>query len=134
MVDKELKRLSRAELLEMLITQVKENENLRSKLEEATAQLESRSIIMEESGTMAEAAMRLNGVFKAADEAVEQYLENIREQTERCRRLEEETRKHCAEMIVMTERHCKAQFQEAGVAPSEAEELLHPSESEEGEQ
>lgn len=78
MTDKELRKLSRAELLEMLIAQVEENESLRKRLEEAETALEDRRLIMEQAGTMAEAALRLNGVFEAADKAAQQYVENIR--------------------------------------------------------
>lgn len=38
---KELKRLSRRELLEMLIEQMKENQRLRNRLEQAEAELEN---------------------------------------------------------------------------------------------
>lgn len=77
MTDKELRRLSRAELLQMLIAQVEENEKLRKSLEEAQAQLNKRQIAIENSGTLAEAALKLNGVFEAADKAAKQYLENM---------------------------------------------------------
>lgn len=39
MTDKELKRLSRAELLELLLTQMEENEKLRKQLRKAQAAL-----------------------------------------------------------------------------------------------
>lgn len=78
MTDKELRRLSRAELLEMLIAQMEENEKLKRSLDEAEAALSDRQIDIAQAGTMAEAAMRLNGVFEAADRAAQQYLENIR--------------------------------------------------------
>lgn len=77
MTDKELRRLSLSELLEMLIAQMQENEKLKQSLEEANAALSNRRIVIEQAGTMAEAALRLNGVFEAADEAARQYLENI---------------------------------------------------------
>lgn len=78
MTDKELKRLSRAELLEMLIAQVKENEVLRTRLAGAEARLDSRMLAIEDAGTLAEAAMRLNAVFASADAAAQQYLELIK--------------------------------------------------------
>lgn len=78
MTDKELKRLSRAELLEMLINQVKENEILRTKLAGAEARLDSRMLEIQDVGTMAEAAMRLNAVFASADAAAKQYLDIIK--------------------------------------------------------
>lgn len=83
MTDKELKRMSRAELLQMLITQVEENQSLQARLEAAETQLKDRSLAVSETGTMAEAALSLNGVFQAADAAAQQYLDNIRQMQER---------------------------------------------------
>ena len=78
MTNKELKRLSRRELLEMLIAQSKELERVQQELEEAKAQLKERRIHLEEAGSIADAALRLNRVFEAAQEAANQYLENIK--------------------------------------------------------
>lgn len=78
MTDKELRRLKRSELLEILYEQEKEIAELRKKLNRATRKLEDRRILIEESGSIAEAALRLNEVFKAAQAAADQYLENIR--------------------------------------------------------
>ena len=78
MTDKELRRLSRSELLELLIAQMEENRKLEKSLEEARTALSDRQIRIEHAGTMAEAALRLIGGFEAADRAACQYLENIR--------------------------------------------------------
>lgn len=78
MTDKELRRLSRAELLEMLLAQTEENRQLRERLRETEKALADRRIALEQAGTMAEAALKLNGVFDAVDRAVQQYLENVR--------------------------------------------------------
>ena len=78
MTDKDLKRLRRDELLEMLIAQSKRTDQLQAELDAARAQLASRAIVLEEAGSIAEAALRINGVFEAAQAAAEQYLENIR--------------------------------------------------------
>lgn len=78
MTDKELRRLSRAELLEMLLMLKEENENLKMQLKQAEAQLQNRRIMIKEAGSIAEAALQLNDVFAAADRAVQQYLENVR--------------------------------------------------------
>lgn len=77
MTENELKHLSRAELLEMLLAQTEENEKLKQQLKEAQKSLDDRRIMIEECGTMAEAALKLNGVFDAVDRAVRQYLENV---------------------------------------------------------
>ena len=78
MTEKELHRLSRRELLEMLIARTMENERLKEELQQARKELSDRQLIQEHAGSMAEAALRLNGVFEAADKAALQYLENIR--------------------------------------------------------
>lgn len=75
----ELKKLKRADLLEILIAQGKEIERLEKELEEAREELNNRIISIENIGSMAEAAFKLNHVFEAADAAAKQYLENIRE-------------------------------------------------------
>lgn len=81
MTDKELRRMSRSELLEMLIAQVEENEKLKYRLEKAQTELKNKQIAIEKAGSIAEAALQLNGVFEAADRAAQQYLENIRRMT-----------------------------------------------------
>ena len=78
MADRELRRLSRRELLEMLLAQSRENDELRRRIEELEAQLNAREIEVDEVGNLAEAALKLNGVFEAAQAAADQYLENVR--------------------------------------------------------
>lgn len=78
MTDRELRKLSRADLLELLLKESRENERLRAQLKEANEKLNDRTIIIENAGSMAEAALRLNDVFQAADRAAAQYLENVR--------------------------------------------------------
>lgn len=78
MTDRELRKLSRAELLELLLEETRENEKLRAQVEEMEEQLKDRRILLGQAGSIAEAALRLNGVFEAAEEAAQQYLENVR--------------------------------------------------------
>lgn len=106
MTDKELKRLSRTELLEMLLEQTKEVERLRRELEITTAQLNDRRLLLDNSGSIAEAALHLNGVFEAAQAAADQYLENI---TAR----EQEIEAHCQNIKARTEAECDALRQQA---------------------
>ena len=79
MTDKELKKLSRYELLEMLLEQSKEVQRLKEELEKANALLEERQILIHNAGSIAQAALKLNGVFEAAQKAADQYLENIKQ-------------------------------------------------------
>ena len=69
MKEKELKRLSRADLLEMLIDQSKELQEVREKLQQAEAELKKREIAISNAGSIAEASLMLNGVFEAAQAA-----------------------------------------------------------------
>ena len=82
MTDKKLRRLNRRELLEMLLVTTEENEKLREQLRQALEELSDKQIQIEFAGSIAEAALQLNGVFEAADRAAKQYLENVRRITE----------------------------------------------------
>ncbi|MCI6966543.1 hypothetical protein MR810_05420 [bacterium] len=117
MTDKELKRLSRSELLEMLIAQMKENEALQSRLELAEAQLNDRQIAVEKAGTLAEASLSLNGVFEAAEAAAQQYLENIErmsgQQETICRDMQAEAEAKAAEIVREAQEYSKKTHAEA---------------------
>ena len=78
MTDKELSKLKRTDLLELLIEQSKEVESLKKRIGELEAELADRRLLIYKSGSIAEAALKLNGVFEAAEAAAQEYLENIR--------------------------------------------------------
>lgn len=77
MTSRELKKLSRAQLLDLLLKVSRENERLRARQEELECELQDRAIQIENVGSIAEAALKLNGVFEAAQAAAAQYLENV---------------------------------------------------------
>lgn len=112
MTEKELKRLSRADLLEMLIDQSEELQKMRESLHKAETELAERKIAIDEAGSIAEAALRLNGVFEAAQASCEQYMENIRtlssRQEEISRQREEDSVLKAAAMLDETQKHCAA--------------------------
>lgn len=139
MTEKEVQKLKRVELLEILIEQGEEIEKLKSELEDAKKQLENRRICIENAGSIAEASFQLNGIFDAAQSAAQQYLENIqylnenqericaemekkskdkcealeRETTQRCQELERETTQKCQAMENETAQLCKNMIDEA---------------------
>jgi hypothetical protein len=78
-VDKSLKKMSRTELLELLLEQSEQIEKLEKELKIAKILLKKRQIAIEQSGNIAEAALKLNGVFEAAQKAADEYLENVRQ-------------------------------------------------------
>lgn len=73
-----LRKLNKLQLLELLAQQERELQSLRKELEEKTAALEDRRIRIEQAGSIAEASMRLNEVFEAAQRAADQYLESLK--------------------------------------------------------
>ena len=73
MTERELRRLSRADLLELLLAQRRENEQLRCILDQTQAQLADRTIKIENAGSIAEASLQLNGIFTAAQDTCQQY-------------------------------------------------------------
>ena len=80
MTEKELRKLNRTELLEMLIAQSKRLSRVEEELSAAQKELERRKIAITTSGSLAETALKLNGIFEAADRAAAQYLDSLREQ------------------------------------------------------
>ena len=117
MTDAELKKLNRTQLLEQLVAQGREIERLRGKLQVADEKLRDRQLEIDMAGSIAEAAMSINGVFEAAEKAAEQYLENIRALSERqesiCESLEEDARKKAADIIANAEIEAKKRIKEA---------------------
>lgn len=72
-----LKKLSRTELLELLLEQTKELEATQAKVSELEKALADRKIEMEQAGNIAEAALQLNKVFEAAQQAADDYVLSV---------------------------------------------------------
>ena len=77
MTDQQLKRLNRSKLLQMLLEIERENETLRARNEELEEKMRKRELQLAESGSIAEAALKLNGIFEAAQKAADQYVYNV---------------------------------------------------------
>lgn len=103
MTNKELRKLSRAELLELLLAQSKEMERLQGLLAKASEELENKRLDVDEAGSIAEASLKLNGVFESAQKAVDLYVSNAKaradQQMESCEKMEQETRQKCDQML-----------------------------------
>lgn len=89
---KKLRRLSRTELLELLLAESRETERLRQKLEMAEAALADRHIRLETAGDLAHAVLEVNNIMRAAQDAAQQYLDNIA-------RMEQETEEKCQQLL-----------------------------------
>lgn len=77
MTDQELRRLSRADLIDIYTLQ-QQKEQAEQQLAQAQAQLQDRQLRLANAGSIAEAALSLNGVFDAAQAAADQYLQAVR--------------------------------------------------------
>ena len=112
MTDKELRRLSRSDLLELLLAQRKENEQLRCILDQTQAKLADRTIQMENAGSIAEASLQLSGIFDAAQDSCKYYLDNVKmlheRQTVICQQMENEAKEKCDRMVAEAERKAQA--------------------------
>ena len=133
MTEQELHRLSRKDLLELMLQQAKETEEIKTKyetklnmiktenekereilkkeLEEAKKNLQNREIIINEAGSIAMAALQINGIFEAAQAAGQQYIENIRSLNDRqakiCAQRENESRAEADEMLRAATEKCE---------------------------
>lgn len=118
-IDKKLQKLKRADLLELLLEQSRNNDSLKLQLEEKTEsiielkkQLRDRKIDIQNAGTIAEASFKLNGVFDAADKAAQQYLENLQELYKKEHDLyavkEAAVEKRCSALLQATQERCES--------------------------
>ena len=73
-----LRKLRKAELLQIMLEQSDEIDRLRDRVEELEKELMDRRITIEEAGSIAEASLKLTRVFEEAQKAADLYLENIR--------------------------------------------------------
>ena len=77
MTDKELRKLNRAELLELLLEQSREIDRLQAELSDTKEALLERNLKIESCGSIAEAAAKVNSLFHAAQRAADMYLLNV---------------------------------------------------------
>ena len=117
MTGNELRKLNRKLLLELLLRQTERADKLQKQLEEAEKALRNKVLAETEAGSIAEASLKLNGVFEAAQAAADQYLENVRTLTQRqtavCQQLEAESRHKADAMIAEAQQRCAAIEQES---------------------
>lgn len=121
MTDQELRKLSRKDLLELLITQGRERDALQTELEQVKTALTNRQLQIEQAGSIADASLQLNGVFEAAQAAAQQYLENIRQRSEQIEAVCAKREAACAQLETETQRKVVQQLKEATRAAQEME-------------
>lgn len=90
MEQKDLKKIKRKELLELMLEQAKRIQELELEIKDLKSELDSKKIKIKESGSIAEAALKLNNIFEDAENAVNQYYENFKDN---CKKIETSIKK-----------------------------------------
>ncbi len=126
MTDKELRKLGRSDLLEILLAQSKEINELKAQVKELTEKLDDRSIKYESAGSLAEAAINVSGIINAAQQAADIYLENLKnsnadlsETQKKCADMEAKSRGAAKALLDKTAAECKAMREETEKACAE---------------
>ena len=111
LTEKELRRLRRTELLELLVEQGRIVERLQKEVTALRSEAEERRISIEKAGSIAEASLSLTKIFEDAEEASKLYKENIERRSEDQDRInalrEEESKKRAEQLIMTTAKKCR---------------------------
>lgn len=86
MTEKELRKLNRYQLLELLLVQTERAEKLQNRLDTMEKELFDQHVEISSLGSIAEASLKLKGVFEAAQNAADLYLEAAKEKAEEIER------------------------------------------------
>ena len=103
MTDKEFKRLNRAQLIEIIYQFQIKVEELTQENKELQNALEDKRLRITRAGNIAEAALEVNQVMQAAQNAAQQYLDEIRalysEIDDECQRIREKANAEAEALI-----------------------------------
>lgn len=80
MTDRELRRLSRAELVDIIYELQNRNQQCEAEMEKLQKALDDKILKLSSAGSIAEASLKLSGVFEAAQAAADQYLASLEAQ------------------------------------------------------
>lgn len=100
MTEKELRKLNRYQLLELLVVQTQRAEDLQKRLEDLEDSLQERDIRLSKLGSIAEASMQLSGIFEASQKAVDLYWDAARKQAAE---IVEDARRQAEEIVKSAE-------------------------------
>lgn len=108
MVSKELKKLSRRELVDIIYQLKKNEQELQEELASLLEALQDRRIHLSTAGSIAEAAISITNVFSSAQTAADLYLQEIacmKQETEtECAKMIRDAKKQAAEIIAESEK------------------------------
>lgn len=81
--ERQMNKLKRQELLQILVSQSKEIDRLKQELKETKKKLEERELKISSSGSLAEASLKIFDVLNSAQKAADLYLDNLRIRAEK---------------------------------------------------
>ena len=82
MTEKELRKLTRYQILELLVVQTERADRLQSRLEALEKQLNEQDMQILSLGSIAEASLQLGGIFQAAQETAEIFVNAAKKKAE----------------------------------------------------
>ena len=82
MTEKELKKLNRYQLLELLVIQTERADQLQEKADHLERRLQEHDLSLLKLGSIADAAIHINGVLESAQKAADLYLESAKKQAD----------------------------------------------------
>jgi hypothetical protein len=77
MVSKELRKLNRRELIDIIYQMKKNEQQMQAQIAALQVELEDKRLRLAQAGSIAEAALAVTNVFSAAQEAADAYLRQI---------------------------------------------------------
>ena len=92
MINKELKKLSRAELVDIIYQLKKNEQEMQDEIEALKKELEDKRLHISNAGSIADAAMSVTNLFSTAQITADIYLREIAN-------MKQETEKECAKKI-----------------------------------
>lgn len=100
MNEKDLKKLNRYQLLELLVVQTQRADQLQKELDQMRIKLEDQNIRLSKLGSIAEASLQITGIFEAAQKAADMYLDAAKLQAQI---IEEEAKKTARDILHNTQ-------------------------------
>ncbi len=102
MTDKEFRRLSRADLVEIIYELQQSEKALQQENRKLKEQLEQRNITISQSGSLAEVLAKLNGLFNAAQATADDYTEQARRTKDEADQYMADIKKKAANLAALT--------------------------------
>lgn len=106
MADKDIRKLRRSELIEIIYRLKKSEQELQLQIGALQSQLQDRTLKIENAGSLAEAALILSDVFTSAQTAADTYVEEVK-------RKYADTEAECEKMLSEAQQKADAIVQEA---------------------